>query len=270
MISKSSSARLLLSLFLVNALGFALKYFKLDTYFILLGFRFHLSAFVPFLVLIKRNHFLLIKDSFTKPRFAKIGKIILIFISINLLFISILYFLHLLKIGDPEYFFEFGISSIFDYPVYLIWNSSQLALLYLYLLIVQASYKDNFILVFVTCLILYLYELIPLNNLIFDYSIISSFVLLCAIVVLVMKFFSNIYLFIILIFSSIWINILAFGSTSKVLTNLFLASTYDSWEGFFAIDKSILDFVIPSNLLLLLIAMLVLIFLRRTNPTEEK
>ena len=34
---------------------------------------------------------------------------------------------------NPEYFYEFGLSSIADFPVYLIWNSFQLFFLYQFL-----------------------------------------------------------------------------------------------------------------------------------------
>ena len=131
---KLSITRIFVAIVIVNALGFALKFFDLDTYVIILGFRFHIAAIIPFLIVIKKDHFTLIKESFIKPKFVQIGRPILIFVLINVLFILILFLVKKIEIGDPEYFYEFGLSSIVDYPIYLIWNSIQLILLYHFLI----------------------------------------------------------------------------------------------------------------------------------------
>ncbi len=249
---KLSAARIFFAIVIVNALGFALKYFDLDTHFIFLGFRFHIAAIIPFLIVIKKDHFNLIKESFTKLQFTRIVRVILAFIFSTILFILILFLVKKIKIGDPEYFYEFGLSSIVDYPIYLVWNSIQLMLLYFFLAIIQKRLKYNFIIIFAVSILIFIYEFIPLKKVLLNYESIVAFILVCLIVSVTMKNFNNIYLFIFLIFSSIWVSLLALGSSSSTLVNLFFAANYDSWEGLFTIDKSFPNFLVPAYYLLLL------------------
>ncbi len=254
---RTSTIRLLLAIILVNVIGFALKYFELDTFIIFLGFRFHLAAIIPLLVVIKSEQLSLLKSAFTHPQFVKVGRVILLFIFVNVLFISILFLLKKIEIGDPEYFYEFGLSSIIDYPIYLIWNSFQLIFLYFFLLIVQKSFKYEFIILFVTCVLIFIYEFIPITKFSVDYKAISSFLVLCLICSIILKYFNNVYLFVILIFSIIWINVLSFGSSSQAIIKLFFAANYDSWEGFFTVDKTISNFLYPANIFLIFISLLI-------------
>ncbi len=264
---KIGSVRLLLAIVIVNAIGFALKYFELDTFIILLGFRFHLSAVLPLLVVIKREHLSLIKDSFLHPHFVHIGRVILIFIFTTLLFLAALFFTNEIEVGDPEYFYEFGLSSVADYPVYLLWNSIQLIMLYLFLSIIKENFKGNFFLLLIIPIVLFLYEFIPVKKIILDYESIAAFFLICLIVAVIIKFFNNVYLFVTLIFSIIWFSILAFGSMSYSLINLLFAANYNSWEGFFTVDKSISYFIISSNYLLILLSLFIILLVNKRKPS---
>jgi hypothetical protein len=264
---KVSTVRFFLAVFFVNAVGFALKYLGLDTYVILLGFRFHIAAIIPFLTVIKKNHFTLFKESFLKPQFVRIVRVILTFILINVLFISVLFLLNKIEIGDPEYFYEFGLSSIADYPIYLIWNSIQLFLFYFFFLIIQKNFKQSFIIVLLVSILLFIYEFIPIKKIVFNYESIGSLLLMGLIVAVTLKYFNNIYLFIILIFSTIWISALAFGSSSSTLVNIFFAANYDSWEGFLVVDKTISNFIIPANYFLILLSLLILVLVRKRKSS---
>lgn len=264
---KVSSGRFLIAVFLVNALGFALKYFELDTFVILLGFRFHLSAVLPLLIVINAKILSLIKDSFLHPPFVKVGSVILTFFFTSVLFLSILYLTNKIEIGDPEYFYEFGLSSIIDYPIYLVWNSINLLCLFFFFLLINESFKNSFIMVLVSAILIFAYEFIPIKKMIFNYESIAAFLLLCLTIAVTIKFFNNVYLFVVLIFSIIWFSILAFGTSSSLLVNLFFAARYNEWEGFFIADKNILGFLVPASYLLILLGIILLSLFRKRKST---
>jgi hypothetical protein len=255
---KVSTVRFLLALVLVNAIGFALKYFELDTFIILLGFRFHLGAVIPLLIVIKKEHLSLMKDSLLHPSFKHVGRVILTFLFTNLLFLSVLFLTNKVEIGDPEYFYEFGLSSIADYPIYLIWNSIQLILLYLFFSIIHKSFKNSFFIIIVSAILIFAYEFIPLRKMIFQYESIAAFILLCLILTVTIKFLNNVYIFVLLLFSTIWFGLLSFGTSSSTLVNLFFAANYNSWEGFLTVDKIVSDFIIPINFFLILVTLIIL------------
>lgn len=258
-----SIVQLVLIIIIVNAIGFALKYFELDTYLIFVGFRFHLSAVLPFLLVIRSNHFSKIKQVFLEVSFKQIIKVTLLLFLIFLVFLAVLYFSKKIKIGDPEYFYEFGLSSIFDYPIYLVWNSIQLIFTYLFFVIIKDRLKNSFLVIFLFSVLLFAYEFIPIDNFKLDYWSIASFILLCCIASLLISQFRDLYLFIIVIFSTVWLSILAFGTTSTAIVNLFFASRYSSWEGFFIVDKDISKIIIPGNYFIILLFLLVIFLIRK-------
>lgn len=255
---KLSFSRLAAAVLIVDAVGFVLKYFGLDTYLILFGFRFHLALVLPFIIVLKKEQLSNLKQSFTNPEYKKFGSVFLLFFTINVLIISVLLLLGKIEVGDPEYFYEFGISSIVDYPVYLIWNAFQLIILFSFLKSVSLSFQKNYFVLVFTVILIFIYEFILLQNFSIDYSAAASFIIMSFIVSLVVISFNNIYLFVFIIFSLLWINILAFGSSSQVLINLLFAANYDLWEGFFTVEKIFSKFIIPFNLFLFLIGLLIL------------
>jgi hypothetical protein len=264
---KVSAVRIFLAVFLVNAIGFALKYFELDTFIILLGFRFHLSAIFPLLIVINATHLSLIKDSFLHPPFVKVGRVILTFFFTSLLFLLVLYLTKKIEIGDPEYFYEFGLSSIVDYPIYLVWNSINLICLFFFFLLINKSFKNSFLVILALAILIFAYEFIPLRKMIFDYESIAAFVILSFVLSITIRFFNNIYLFVVLIFSIIWFSLLAFGTTSSLLVNLFFAARYSGWEGFFIADKNFSGFLIPVTYLLILLSLITLSLFRKRKST---
>lgn len=257
---KISFGRFLLAIILVNIIGFGLKFFGQDSYLILLGFRFHLSAILPLLLVIKKEHLSLIKESFLQPPFTHIVKVILAFLFTILLFFTVLFLINKIEIGDPDYFYEFGLSSIVDYPIYLIWNSIQFIFLYSFFFLIQNNFKSSFIVILISAVLIFAYEFIPLKKNIFDYQSISAFILLCVILSMLVKYFNNVYLFAAGLFSIIWINLLAFGTSSPTLVNLLYAAKYNEWEGFFSVDKDFSGFVIPASYFLLLLSLIILLF----------
>jgi len=257
----------------VNTAGFLLKYFELDNYIILLGFRFHLSLVLPFLLIIKKFDLALLKSVFIKPEFkGKFSPVLWIILPAAIIFLS-LYFSNKIKLGDPEYFYEFGLSSIFDFPIYFIWNFPQLSFLFLFLIIIS-EFHSRFLVTSIVLPFLFIYELIlidqdSINQLIlldgiginyFDLSIVIISTICCG---LMIQFFQNIYWFSILFFSLFWINLLSFGSKSEELINLLFASQYSEWEGFFVVSKEYDQYTLISHVVLLLILLTLSIPLRK-------
>jgi hypothetical protein len=69
--------------------------------------------------------------------------------------------------------------------------------------------------------------------------------------------FKSIYLFAIAVFTLLWLNFLSFGCDSQLITNILFARQYNSWEGFFAIDKKISQFILPAQLFLTFLLMVI-------------
>ena len=203
------------------------------------------------------------KDSLLHPPFNHFGRVILTFLFTNALFLSVLFLTNKFEIGDPEYFYEFGLSSIADYPIYLVWNSIQSIFLYFFFLLINKSFKNSFFIILVSAILIFAYEFIPLKKMIFNYESIAAFVLLCLILAVTIKFLNNVYIFVLLLFSIIWFSLLAFGTSSSTLVKLFFAANYNSWEGFLAVDKIVSDFIIPINFFLILVILLILSFLTK-------
>jgi hypothetical protein len=236
--------RLVLAIIIVNVLGFGLRYFGLNTFINILGFRFHISFVLPFFIVYNSNFIHYLKISFLKPECKNASFTLLIIILPMLIEAGGLFFLKKIDLGDPEYFYEFGISSIADYPIYLIWNFPQLLLLFIFLASVSLNSKFRFISAAMVVILLFVFEFIPLNNANIQYSDIGILISCSIICSFLIKHSKNIYRFGISLFTLFWIAILAFGSNSKIIINLLLASQYNNWEGFFEVDKQILPYTL--------------------------
>jgi len=173
-----------------------------------------------------------------------------------------LYLLKKIELGDPDYFYEFGLSSIFDFPVYLAWNFPQLSLLFLTLMIISRSGKLSYMKVFVVLIFLFGYEMIPFDTVFHPLEAVPVIFMFLIASFFVTKL-QNVYWFAIVIFSSVWSIILLFGSSKKILINLFFAREYSGWEGFFIINKAFSDYVVPSFFLVFVIIISVYSAFRR-------
>jgi hypothetical protein len=232
--------KVILAIIIVNSVGIYLRYFNLNTYIILLGFRFHISFVFPLIVVFNSNFIPYIKRSFINPEWRK-SLIFLFLILLPLLIEMIsLYILQKIDLGDPEYFYEFGISSIADYPIYLIWNFPQMILLYFFLVSVASKSRFRFISVASVIFLLFTFELISNDKIIILFwklGILAS----CSIIFsILINYFRNIYWFGISLFTILWLVILAFGSSSKTMINLLFASKYDYWDGIFEVANNYL------------------------------
>lgn len=228
---KTSLWRIVLAAVVTFAAGLALKYFELSTYIIIIGFRFHIGAVLPFLFIAGLPLLPYIKKEFLNPPFKRTFLFLLIILIPLLAGNGVLYILKLIHLGDPEYFYEFGLSSVFDYPIYLIWNAPQLIMLYFFLLSVFESFRIKFTSVLLITILLFGYEFIPFNRAIIGYNNIASFAGIAITTAVIIKYYKNVYWFCITLFTLLWSAVLMAGSISKGLINNLFASQYRNWEG---------------------------------------
>jgi diacylglycerol kinase len=264
--SRPGLFRIILAVLVTATAGLALRYFEIDTYFIFLGFRFHLSAVLPFLILYNKNSISVLSEGLRRPYY-KLKFLPFLWIIISLIIIlSVLYFTKRLEMGDPDYFYEFGLSSIVDYPLYLIWNFPQLCLLFVSLVFISRSGRFSFLIAFISLIFLFFWEMIP-----FDLKINPAGFIPFISLTLIASYFitklQNIYWFVIIVFSSVWAIILLFGSGSEIVINLFFAKEYNSWEGFLKPAKDIAAYIVPAYFLFLLIIVLLYMIFRRRNQS---
>ncbi len=236
-----------------NLIEVILKKFDLDTYIILAGFRFHLIMIMPVFFIFRANQFDYIKKILLKPLYNKtfqpIGWIFLPLIIILIL----LYILKLIKIGDPEYFYEFGFSSIIDFPIYLLWNLPQLLIALIFFIVIQPLFKYQLAATTIIIIALWILEFIPMNKEKINIYGLMSLFFSAAVISLIIKYFQNIYWISIIIFSILWSNLLAFGSKSQTLIHILFAATYNSWDGFFEVSKGLINFLLPAQILITII-----------------
>lgn len=239
------ASKIIFALILVNAAGLTLRYFNFDTYFIFLGFRFHISCVIPFLFLLRFEILDDVKNYFRHPGY-KFYYTPLLKIILPLIFLTaILYILKLIRFCDPEYFYEFGLSSIVDYPLYLIWNTPELILLFLFLSASVSRKSNRFLIVTVLLILLYTFEMIPIGQYHFYFSDYLSFIILILIGSVLFENYNNIILFPVLLFTVLWSVLLFFGSASSGLINILFAARYSGWEGFFEASGNFEPFLIP-------------------------
>ncbi len=265
-ILKKNIAYYFSAVLIINAIGILLRYLELDTYFILIGFRFQLSLFLPALFIpgICSKDF--IADVFKNPSYKKNLFFINLLIIPLLVLFAVLFISSKIELGDPEYFYEFGISSIIDFPVYLLWNSIQLIIFFLFLIYLASKIKLSFLIILFIFILLFAYELIPLKKMeSFNYIDLVSVIFLAMIAGLMVKYYQNIYWLVIFSFSILWLDFLLFGINSGMVVNLLFASQYNSWEGFFSVEKDLIVFILPAHLLLVNIFILINLFINKLN-----
>jgi hypothetical protein len=231
------SWRVILALVVVNILIILLKHFNLNTYIIIIGFRCHISFILPFLLIFNLGFLPYIKKSFLNPEYKKILVFLVLILLPFLLVSGYLFFIHNIDLGDPDYFYEFGVSSVADYPVYLFWNFPQIAMLFLFLTALSTVSKFKFITVFFAIILLFGSEIISINHSPFPYSELGILLSCSVIFSVLINYYNNIYWFCISLFTIFWLPLLAFGTNSKSLVNLLFASQYKNWDGFFDVSK---------------------------------
>ena len=121
-------SRLVIAVLAVSAAGIVLRYYNLDTYIIIIGFRFHISLILPFLIVFRKSQLSFIKQIFVAPHHKRTVLPLLWVLLPVIIVTGVLFLIHKIDIGDPDYFYEFGLSSIIDYPIYLLLEFSAVIL----------------------------------------------------------------------------------------------------------------------------------------------
>ncbi|MDR3628367.1 MAG: hypothetical protein P4L45_16100 [Ignavibacteriaceae bacterium] len=257
---------IILSVLIVNTGGLLLKYYGFDAYIIFAGFRFYISLVLPFIIVYSNSRLGILKNSLVHPPYNKTFQPLgWIFLPLIIMLAS-LYVFKQIEIGDPDYFYEFGLSSIIDYPIYIIWNLPQLLLFGLFLVVIQPALKFNLFYLFLTAMSCFIFAFIPLDKSAPDFTGIISFLFIIASAVLILKYFQNVYWYSIIIFTIIWGNILAFGSSSPTMIHLLCASKYNSWDGFFDVSKNIHQYLLPIQLAITFVFIVFSVINRKTKP----
>ena len=254
---------------MVNVIGILLRYSGLDTYFIIVGFRFQLSLFLPAIIIYRKYSKDFITGIFRNPLYKR--KLFFIYILIIPLFVlvGILFLLKKIELGEPEYFYEFGISSIIDLPVYLVWNSGQLLLFFFFFIYLVSVIKLRIPTILLIFVLLFVYEMIPLKKENFNFVHLISLALFAVITGLLVKYYQNVYWLIFFTFSVLWIHFLLFGSNSEMAVNLLFASQYNYWEGFFSAGKELKAFILPAHLLFVNIFILINLLTKKSHKAAD-
>lgn len=268
----------LLLLFILTGLNFALRYFDIPNYFFVIGFRFYGIIFLAGIFLFLFNGIEPLKNSLLSFSFKKFYQMFLFVLLPPAIIIGALFFLNKIELGDPDYFYELGLSSIVDFPIYFIWNFPQFFILYTLLQTVESSFRLKIIPNFLLLLFFFSSEIFNhamrgFASLNFQlstfyslnvFSIISYVFLLITIALFIYKR-KNVFTFSFYFFTTIWLGLLLFGSKSETLLQIFLAKTYTGWDGFFDINKKFIAFIFPVYFLL---SFLPIIFLKKEKPKD--
>ena len=232
-----------ISILIVNALGYILRVNNLDTYLILAGFRFHLSFVIPFLFVFRLSNLPKLKQILMSPSYNKtFPPLIWIFLPV-IIILGGLFLLKKIDVGDPEYFYEFGLSSIFDLPLYLMWNLPQLLMLTSFLILTNFE-RNKIFSVFLCVFFLFAFEFIPLGKEKFNYMAIAILFFSALSAGLIIANSQNVYWFSIFFFMMFWLNILSFGTDSQTMIHILFASQYKNWEGFFNVAKGFRNYLL--------------------------
>jgi len=257
--NKNSFIPILLAVVSVNGLGILLKYLDLNSFIILLGFRFHLALVLPFLFVMHLLGTTKFRNEFIDPFYKKNYPYVLSLLLIPSIIFAVLYYIEYINLGDPEYFYEFGLSSLVDLPIYIVWNAPQLLMFYFFLLYAAERKKLKLPVILFAAVLPFAYEFIPLQEGEYDLFGIFTLIITGILTVPLLLRYRNIYWFTIFFFLLFWISILLFGSGSSVLVKIIFASQYSSWEGFFEVNKSIKDYLVPAYVLSAAVMLLFLV-----------
>ena len=248
----------LLLLFILLGLNVALRFFNLPNYFFLIGFRFYgiilLSGIFLYFYIGKE----IWKLSLLSFSFKKFYNFILFVFIPPLIIIGSLFMLNKIELGDPDYFYELGLSSLVDFPIYFFWNLPQFFILFTLMQTVESSFRLKILPNFILLIFFLSPELLTFPKITFNVFTTLSFVLLLVSFSLFSYKKKNPLTFSFYLFTTVWMALLLFGTTSGPLLQTFLAKTYTTWDGFFEINKKFAPYILPSYFLLSLIPVLFL------------
>jgi len=234
---------LIVILFAYNLIFFLQNYFSSELQFYLLGFRLNLFLVVNiFLIYTWRDNLSSILPYLKNP--GKFKNWILCFvIPVIVVGLTILVISQIgnIKYKKPEFLIEFGLSSVFDIPIYYLWNLP--LLLSTVVLIILLIEKFTFLKSLLFSLLFTIAFLSPGVDKFTAKFQIQNFAFLLPVFGLVfynvgvLKFFKSIWISIFSIITSIYAFVLIFGSDNSFLIKTFFARTYSQWDGIFSVRK---------------------------------
>ncbi len=252
----------LLLIVLLPGVNLALRFFNLPNYFFFIGFRFYGIILLAGIFLYFYGGKEIWRQSLLSFSFKKFYRHIFFLLVPPAIIVGGLFLLIKIELGDPDYFYEFGLSSIVDFPIYFIWNLPQFFILYTFLQSIETSFRLKVIPNFILLFFFFFPEFLNFPKISFNIFSIVSFVLVLLTLTLFIYKKKNPLTFSFYIFTSIWMALLLFGSSSETLLQTFLAKTYTSWDGFFEMDKKIVQYISPSYFFISLIPV---VFLKRES-----
>lgn len=243
--SKSTIRQASLNIFLIafvsalisNIFGYWLISNELDEYIIIAGFRIYVILLIPTssIVLFKLSVF--DKNYFFGELNSGLLKIILSVFGVYAAALIIVFLITETSINEPEYMYEFGATSIIDFPIYFVWNAPNIFCVY----IMGRTFKHKECSILITVLFFlfhFFYKLYPFNFEMTNGHEYAFFLFILLTLIVFAYRLGNVFEYGALIFTTMWLFIYLFGSDSKTLINLLFAKNYDSWEGFIKFNEN--------------------------------
>ncbi len=228
---------LLIIIVITVAIQFLLSFLDLPGFIIIAGFRFHAAIIIPIIFFLLRSNSEPLIDSL--KNFSLKGLVFGILVSFFSLFsvLGYLFFTQNISYKEPDLFYELGLSSIVDFPIYFIWNFVEIFVLST---LINKFFNDSRfgqILVFIFLLIIFSPEHYKYQKDEFNYISSIEFFISFVIVSIVVIRFKSIYTISIILFFLFWLGLLVFGTESITLVKLFFGKNYTEWNGFFIVNK---------------------------------
>lgn len=176
------------------------------------------------------------------------------------------------KIPKLKYFYEFGMTSLLDFPMYFVWTLPFIfSMIYIWFIVLDTqSYFSKvinsiFISLSFSGFYLYNYDKVEIGDYVI-YSLLTSSVVLFN--YSFYKWSRSLWATSFSIFMTIFSFVLIFGSSNEFLIKTFFARNYDKWEGFF--DFNLIKNILPESGLIPLLIILNIIFFNFGRGTVNK
>lgn len=232
-----------MAVIITNAAGYLLKYLNLDDYLILLGFRLKLNLVLPFFFFLTPEILSELKKNVTESVRNKFILQFLLTMLPALILIGVFYTINKIDLGDPEYFYEFGLSSVFDFPIYFIWNLPQLFLFIMITHYIAEKLGVKYVMSILIVLLMSAYTFIPVKSSVFNPGSIIGFIIASVAVGIITERYKNIFSACLSVFFLVWSYFLFFGTGSAEAVQILFAKRFDSWEGLLWIDDKAYVFI---------------------------
>ncbi len=220
-----------------NLIILAQKYFETELQLYFLGFRINLFFLVSvFLIILNKQNLTLISNFFKNPgKFTDWIKIISVSVFITGIIFLLVYLSGFVKVKQPQFFIEFFVTALTDFPIYYLWNLP--FLLSLIILIQVVNTNPNwfnslyFSVLFTLSVIGAAIEINKFQIPTLNYSNLIIFFAIVYWTYAIHKHYQSIWLTAFSIMTTIYSYILIFGSKNQFLIKTFFARNYEEWQG---------------------------------------